>query len=195
MNKVLMNSTDRIARSFFWLVVIGIFSGIGLFGKGAMSGSYGSIFSDAYHWYPIALVLSVNFFILISHKLDERCAVNPHNDRANAMYHLMGYYKVIMMVVAYFLLYRFIVSGFFGVGFMDFTPESTLFEPKHMGGTIHSASSAFMLSSQEVHSNMFVGMYSFLAVYFVGGVYGYYWMKTKADAFVRDAYRGIMRRA
>ncbi|RMV74566.1 hypothetical protein ALP05_01402 [Pseudomonas caricapapayae] len=195
MNNVLMNSINRIANSFRWFVFIGIFGGLGIYGKGVLVGSYGNDHADAYHFYPLALVLSVVYFVVISNKLDDRCAIYPRNDRTLSMYHLMGYYKVVMMVVAYFLLYRFIVSSFFGVGFLDFTPESTLFEPKHMGGTIHSTSAAFMLSSNEAHRNMFIGMYSFLAVYFVGGVCGYYWMKTKADAFERGAYSATIRRA
>ncbi len=152
-------------------------------------------YQDWAYPFPYLMMLAIGFAGLLFQKIDRQCHVNRAGERCAAemnVYRLMGLYKYAMCFVAMAVTYRFAIVHFYGVNFFDFTPERSWFENKYTIGTVRVAQQDFFTAD---HMPMYKALYTFLAVYVVGGSIGYYYLKTLADDARRAVYRNAARTA
>lgn len=195
MNQYLEESTNRYLNMSLIIVLYGMLSVLQI-------GFYGT-FSNAKYLlkyvvpamaFPMSMVIAIGLTLLAFTKIDNTCSRNRTGKSTTAelnVYRLMGLYKVTLASVALVVTYRFAIVHFYGVNFFDFAIEKNWTEQAYTLDTVRDAQRAFFSSSQ---NGMYIGLYTFLLMYVVGGTVGYAWLKGKADKARHAVYRGSVAR-
>lgn len=195
MNQYLKESTNRYLNMSLIMVLYGMLSVFQI-------GFYGT-FSNAKYLlkyvvpamaFPMAMVIAIGLTLLAFTKIDNACSRNRAGKSTTAeskIYRLMGLYKVALALVALCVTYRFAIVHFYGVNFFDFAIERSWTEQAYTLDTVRDAQRAFFSSSQ---NGMYIGLYTFLLTYVVGGTLGYAWLKGQADKARHAVYRGSVAR-
>lgn len=190
MNQYLKESTNRYLNMSLIIVLYGMLSVLQI-------GFYGT-FSNAKYLlkyvvpamaFPMAMVIAIGLTLLVFTKIDNTCSRNRFGKSTTAemnVYRLMGLYKVALALVALVVTYRFAIVHFYAVNFFDFAIEQSWTEQAYTLDTVRDAQRAFFSSSQ---NGMYIGLYTFLLTYVVGGSLGYAWLKGKADKARHAVYR------
>ena len=190
----LFSKITRITAYYALFSIALIFGGFILF-KGAFAiPDIKRNFSLIVLAFPTCLATTIVLLSVMFTKIDRMAVGGGKRTQAERdVYSTMGCYKVVMALIALFVFYKSATMHFFGVGFFSFAPEyHFLFESAYNNNAMTEATHAFWFAN---HATTYIGLYSFLAVYFVGGALGYLGLMRSAQAVRQNAYYRSLRNA